>query len=64
MSDDKSEKPYYLFKICILGEGGVGKTCIARRLCFNKFEMDTRLTIGLDFYTYNQRFWWKFFREM
>ena len=33
--------------------GGVGKTCIARRLCFDTFNLNTQLTIGIDFYTYN-----------
>lgn len=45
------EKPCYIFKICLLGSGGVGKTCIAKRLCFNTFDLNTKLTIGIDFYT-------------
>ncbi|MBD3195822.1 MAG: GTP-binding protein [Candidatus Lokiarchaeota archaeon] len=49
----EEEQPSYIFKICLLGQGAVGKTCIARRLCFDKFEMNTKLTIGIDFYTYN-----------
>ncbi|MBY9010071.1 MAG: GTP-binding protein [Candidatus Lokiarchaeota archaeon] len=50
----KSEKPpHFIFKICLLGQGGVGKTCIARRLCFDTFDAATRLTIGIDFYTYD-----------
>ncbi len=42
----------YVFKICLIGSGGVGKTCIARRLCFNTFKTNTQLTVGIDFYTY------------
>ncbi len=53
MSFEREEQPYYIFKICLLGQGGVGKTCIARRLCFNTFDANTRLTIGIDFYTYD-----------
>ena len=49
----KEEKPYYIFKICLLGHAGVGKTCIARRLCFDTFDANTSLTIGIDFYTYD-----------
>jgi len=50
---EREEQPYYIFKICLLGQGGVGKTCIARRLCFDTFDANTRLTIGIDFYTYD-----------
>jgi len=53
MSFEREEQPYYIFKICLLGQGGVGKTCIARRLCFDTFDTNTRLTIGIDFYTYD-----------
>ena len=37
----------------MIGDGGVGKTCIARRLCFNTFSVNTQLTVGIDFYTYD-----------
>lgn len=46
-------KPHSIIKICILGQGGVGKTCICRRLCYNTFDANTQLTIGVDFYTYD-----------
>ncbi|MFX0140507.1 MAG: Rab family GTPase [Candidatus Hodarchaeota archaeon] len=39
--------------MCLIGSGGVGKTCIARRLCFNTFDVNTQLTVGIDFYTYD-----------
>ena len=42
----------YIFKICLIGDGGVGKTCISRKLCFNTFSLNTKLTVGIDFYTY------------
>ena len=48
---EDSEKPIYIFKICILGEERVGKTCIARRLCFNTFDLNTKETLGIEFYT-------------
>ncbi len=47
------EKPRYLVKICLLGQGGVGKTCLTKRLCFDTFDNNTKLTIGLEFYTYD-----------
>jgi small GTP-binding protein len=50
---EQEEKPAYVFKICLIGSGGIGKTCIARRLCFNTFDANTQLTIGIDFYTYD-----------
>ncbi len=49
----EQSKPYYMFKVCLLGMGAVGKTCIAKRLCFNTFDLSTKLTIGIDFYTYD-----------
>ena len=45
--------PHYIFKVCLIGGGGVGKTCIARRLCFNTFDSETKMTIGINFYTYD-----------
>ena len=48
-----SAHPHYIFKVCIIGAGGVGKTCIARRLCFNTFDTETKMTIGINFYTYD-----------
>jgi len=51
--DNQDENPRYIFKICLIGGGGVGKTCIARRLCFNTFKENTQLTIGIDFYSHS-----------
>ena len=50
---EEKTQPAYIFKICLLGAAAVGKTCIARRLCFDTFDANTRLTIGIDFYTYD-----------
>jgi small GTP-binding protein len=50
---EEEEHPTYIFKLCLIGNGGVGKTCIARRLCFDTFDANTKLTIGIDFYTYD-----------
>jgi small GTP-binding protein len=49
----KADQPAFIFKICLIGDAGVGKTCIARRLCFDTFDANTKLTIGIDFYTYD-----------
>ncbi len=48
---EDNEKPIYIFKICILGQERVGKTCIAKRLCFNTFDVNTKETLGIEFYT-------------
>lgn len=48
------DKPIsYVFKICLVGSGAVGKTCMARRLCFNTFNAETQLTVGIDFYSHD-----------
>lgn len=46
-------KTDYIFKICILGQSGVGKTCFVRRLCYNSFDANTKETLGLDFFSYD-----------
>lgn len=40
------------WKIMLLGEIGVGKSSIARRLVFDRFETDYKPTLGVDVYTY------------
>lgn len=41
----------YLLKIIVAGEGGVGKTTQIIRYTKNKFLENTKMTIGVDFYT-------------
>ena len=45
----KNEKKIY--KICLLGDSGVGKTAIAERYVNNKFDVDSICTIGASFLT-------------
>jgi small GTP-binding protein len=40
-------------KIMMLGEIGVGKTSIVRRLVFDTFEASYKATIGVDIYSYS-----------
>jgi small GTP-binding protein len=40
-------------KVMLLGDIGVGKTSLARRFIFGKFEHDYKATIGVDVYTHN-----------
>jgi small GTP-binding protein len=39
-------------KVMLLGDIGVGKTSLARRLVFGKFEADYKTTIGVDILTH------------
>jgi len=39
-------------KIMLLGEIGVGKSSIARRLVFDRFESEYKPTLGVDVYSY------------
>ena len=52
----KEEEYQYIFKVCLIGAGGVGKTCMVRRLCFDTFSLNTQLTVGIDFYIYDLPF--------
>ena len=39
----------YLFKVLVVGCGGVGKTCCIRKLVYNTFATEYKTTIGVDF---------------
>ena len=40
-------------KVMLLGEIGVGKSSLARRLVFDKFSRDYKPTIGVEVYRYD-----------
>ena len=42
--------PDALFKICIFGDGGVGKTTLVNKYLTGIFKSDTKITVGLDFH--------------
>ncbi|MFH4978902.1 hypothetical protein AB6A40_005611 [Gnathostoma spinigerum] len=45
-------KPYKskrVFKVIIIGDAGVGKTCLSFRFCNGRFPAQTEATIGVDF---------------
>jgi small GTP-binding protein len=39
----------FLFKVCIFGDGGVGKTTLINRYLTGLFEVGSKMTIGVDF---------------
>ena len=38
------------FKVCIFGDGGVGKTCLINRYLTGLFTPDPTITLGVDFH--------------
>ncbi len=51
----ESEKKTYIFKILVVGEGGVGKTTFINRYATKKFVEDTKKTIGTSFYLFEKK---------
>ncbi|RNA09299.1 ras-related Rab-30 [Brachionus plicatilis] len=39
----------FLFKVVLIGEAGVGKTCLVRRFCQGVYPIGQAATIGVDF---------------
>uniref|UniRef100_A0A914DCZ3 Uncharacterized protein n=1 Tax=Acrobeloides nanus TaxID=290746 RepID=A0A914DCZ3_9BILA len=48
MSEDTYD---YVFKVILAGESGVGKSSILRRYCQDRFNLDERFTVGIEFRT-------------
>lgn len=48
--EGERETPEQVFKIIIIGDSGVGKTCLAHRFATGKFPERTEATIGVDFW--------------
>ncbi|POI25400.1 hypothetical protein CIB84_010850, partial [Bambusicola thoracicus] len=49
---DSSLEPYVqtrIFKIIVIGDSNVGKTCLTFRFCGGTFPDKTEATIGVDF---------------
>ena len=49
----QSKRSLLLFKVVVVGQGGVGKTSIARRFCEGKFSTSYHPTLGLDLFSKN-----------
>ncbi|TXT59055.1 MAG: Small GTP-binding domain protein [Promethearchaeota archaeon] len=41
----------YTLKVILIGPGGVGKTCLFNRYCFNSFNFNTEMTVGVNFHS-------------
>lgn len=41
----------YFYKIVLIGDSGVGKSCLLSRFTYNEFCMESKTTIGVDFAT-------------
>ncbi|MEX2738010.1 MAG: Rab family GTPase [Candidatus Wukongarchaeota archaeon] len=49
----QSRRSVLLFKVVVVGQGGVGKTSLARRFCEGKFSTSYQPTLGLDLFSKN-----------
>ena len=47
--DGPTKKQDYLFKMIIIGNSGVGKSCLMRRVTTNEFSEDHEVTVGVEF---------------
>ena len=45
----QSTKPPRLFKVIVIGDSNVGKTCLTFRFCGGRFLEKSEATIGVDF---------------
>ena len=49
LGGDMAKQFDFLFKFLLIGDSGVGKTCIIYRFVENKFDSSFVTTIGIDF---------------
>lgn len=42
----------HLFKLIIIGDTGVGKSCLMKRVMDNEFKIEHQVTIGVEFGSY------------
>ena len=43
------------FKIIVVGDSGVGKSCLTMKATKNTFEENSTATVGFEFFTFNTR---------
>jgi small GTP-binding protein len=49
MDEDDDKKPQNSIKITLIGDSGVGKTCIIRRYTLNEFTAESLTTDGVSY---------------
>ena len=49
--DPKFNKTDFLFKLIIIGDSAVGKSCLMQRITTNEFIEDHEVTVGVEFGT-------------
>ena len=45
----------HMFKLIIIGDTGVGKSCLMKRVMENEFKTEHQVTIGVEFGSYGIR---------
>ena len=48
-SNDEAAEQSSLFKVIIIGDSAVGKSCLMARVTTNDFRMDHEVTVGVEF---------------
>jgi len=51
LMDPKLNKSDFLFKLIIIGDSAVGKSCLLQRVTTNAFVEDHEVTVGVEFGT-------------
>ena len=55
MSSNESEKYDLSFKMIVIGDAGVGKSCLTSRACKDTFSYDYSATVGFEFFTFTTK---------
>ena len=52
LADKAIAQQDHLFKLIIIGDTGVGKSCLMKRVMDNEFKTEHQVTIGVEFGSY------------
>ena len=55
MSSNDTDKYDLSFKMIVIGDAGVGKSCLTSRACKDTFSIDYSATVGFEFFTYTTK---------